>query len=76
MVIGIAFFRAQLTNASDSCLPFASRSARRVESSNCPDAVGVPEDDRAFARRLARYCARNPVALERLPDDATLKQGT
>ena len=29
-------------------------------------AVGVPEDDRAFATRLARYCARNPVALERL----------
>jgi hypothetical protein len=22
--------------------------------------VGVPEDDRAFALRLARYCARNP----------------
>ncbi|MDA1081673.1 MAG: transposase, partial [Gemmatimonadetes bacterium] len=29
-------------------------------------AVWVPEDDRAFATRLARYCARNPVALERL----------
>ena len=27
--------------------------------------VGVPEDDRAFALRLARYCARNPLALER-----------
>lgn len=27
-------------------------------------AVCVPEDDRAFATRLARYCARNPVALE------------
>ena len=40
------------------------------------DAVGVPEDDRAFARRLARYCARNPVALERLTYDATLKQVT
>ena len=32
-------------------------------------AVGVPEDDRAFATRLARYCARNPVALERLTYD-------
>ena len=32
-------------------------------------AVWVPEDDRAFATRLARYCARNPVALERLNDD-------
>jgi len=29
-------------------------------------AVWVPEDDRAFAARLARYCARNPVAPERL----------
>ena len=32
--------------------------------------VGVPDDDRAFALRLARYCARNPVALERLSYDA------
>ena len=32
-------------------------------------AVWVPEDDRAFAMRLARYCARNPVALERLTSD-------
>ncbi len=31
--------------------------------------VGVPEQDRAFALRLARYCARNPVALGRLTDD-------
>jgi hypothetical protein len=31
-------------------------------------AVWVPEDDRA-ATRLARYCARNPVALERLTYD-------
>ena len=29
----------------------------------------VAEDDRAFASRLARYCARNPVALERLTYD-------
>ena len=28
-------------------------------------AVWVPEDDRAFATRLARYCAQNPIALER-----------
>ncbi|MBM3899532.1 MAG: transposase [Gemmatimonadetes bacterium] len=26
----------------------------------------MPEEDRAFATRLARYCAWNPVALERL----------
>ena len=32
-------------------------------------AVWIPEDDRAFATRLARYCARNPVALERLTYD-------
>ena len=30
------------------------------------DAVWVPDGDSAFALRLARYCARNPVALERL----------
>jgi hypothetical protein len=30
------------------------------------DGVWVAADDRAFAVRLARYCARNPVALERL----------
>ena len=36
-------------------------------------AVWVPEDDRAFATRLARYCARNPVALERLTYDRTAK---
>jgi hypothetical protein len=29
----------------------------------------VSEDDRAFATRLARYGARNPVALERLTYD-------
>lgn len=29
----------------------------------------MPEDDCAFATRLARYCARNPVALERLTHD-------
>ena len=30
------------------------------------DAVWVSDGDTAFALRLARYCARNPVALERL----------
>lgn len=39
-------------------------------------AVWVPEDDRAFATRLARYCARNPVALERLTYDRTAKTVT
>ena len=32
-------------------------------------AVWIPEDDRAFATRLARYSGRNPVALERLTYD-------
>ena len=36
-------------------------------------AVWVPEDDRAFATRLARYCARNSVALERLTSDRTAR---
>ena len=39
-------------------------------------AIWVPEDDRAFATRLARYCARNPVALERLTYDRAAKAVT
>jgi hypothetical protein len=39
-------------------------------------AVWVPVDDRAFATRLARYCARNPLALERLTYDRTAKAVT
>ena len=39
-------------------------------------AVWVSEDDRAFATRLARYCARHPVALERLTYDRTAKAVT
>ncbi len=39
-------------------------------------AVLVPKDDRAFATRLARYCAGNPVALERLIYDRTAKAVT
>ena len=39
-------------------------------------AVWVPEEDRAFATRLARYCARNPVALERLANDRAAKAVT
>ncbi len=38
--------------------------------------VGVPEDDRAFALRLAGYCARNPVALERMTYDPAIEQVT
>ena len=37
-------------------------------------AIGQPpEDDRPVATRLARYCARNPVALERLTHDRAAK---
>jgi len=39
-------------------------------------AVWVPEDDRAFATRLAQYCAHNPVALERLTYDRAAKAVT
>jgi Putative transposase len=39
-------------------------------------AVWVPEHDRAFATRLARYCARNPVALERRSYDRAAKAVT
>lgn len=39
-------------------------------------AVWVSEDDRAFATRLARYCARNPVALERLTYDRAARAVT
>jgi hypothetical protein len=39
-------------------------------------AVWVPEDDRAFATSLARYCARNPVALQRLTYDRVAKAVT
>ncbi len=39
-------------------------------------AVWVPEDDRAFATRLARDCARIPVALKRLTYDRTARAVT
>ena len=36
----------------------------------------MSEDDRAFATRLARYGARNPIALERLTYDRAAKAVT
>lgn len=39
-------------------------------------AVWVPEGDRVFTTRLARSCALNPVALERLTYDRAAKAGT
>jgi hypothetical protein len=38
------------------------------------DAMLVPDGDMAFALRLARDCARTPVALERLEYDANARQ--
>jgi hypothetical protein len=38
--------------------------------------VGVSEDDRPFAFRLARYCARNPLALDRLTYEPATEQIT
>jgi hypothetical protein len=38
--------------------------------------VGVSEDDRPFALRLARYCARNPLALDRLTYEPATEQLT
>jgi hypothetical protein len=38
--------------------------------------VGVGEEDRPFALRLARYCARNPLALGRLTYDPATEQLT
>jgi hypothetical protein len=38
--------------------------------------VGVSEDDRPAALRLARYCARNPLALDRLTYEPATEQLT
>ena len=38
--------------------------------------VGVSEDDRPFALRLARYCARNLLALDRLTYEPATEQLT
>ena len=40
------------------------------------DGVWVAADDREFAVRLARYCARNPVALSRLEYQSDNATGT
>ena len=34
------------------------------------DEVWAPADDKEFTVRLARYCARNPIALSRMEYDA------
>ena len=36
----------------------------------------MSEDDRPFALRLARYCARNPLALDRLTYEPATEQLT
>ncbi len=48
--------------ATDVDLLADQRMRHRIEEA-------LPEGDTAFAKRLARYCARNPVALERLTYD-------
>ena len=40
------------------------------------DGVWVAADDRAFAVRRARYCARNPVALNRLEYPSAIRPVT
>ena len=49
---------------------FKPRGGRGADERQVHTGVGVPEQDRASALRRARYCARNPVALERLSDAA------
>ena len=57
-------------------MPGDTRLERQVHDAgfHVHDAVLVPDGDVAFALRLARYCARNPVALERLEYDASERQ--
>ncbi len=59
-------------------IPIFTSSSPMAASAGCPvpTGVGVPEDDRAFALRWARSCARNPVALERMRSDPAIEQVT
>ena len=56
------FVRLKLSDAEQAAGP----RTRPHSGFHVHTAVWIREDDRAFATRLARYCARNPVALERL----------
>ncbi len=48
----------------------------RVHNGRVGGPLRVPEDDRAFATRRVRYCARHPVALERLTSDRAAQAAT
>ena len=68
------FVRLELSDAEQAA---GTRTRTRPHSGfHVHTAVWIREDDRAFATRLARYCARNPVALERLTYDRAAKAVT
>ena len=60
----------------DAALPVIPQGPRTTAPANVGRPAPTAEDDRAFATRLARYCARNPVALERLTYDRAAKAVT
>ena len=66
------FVRLELSDAEQS----AGTRTRPHSGFQVHIAVWLPDEDRAFATRLARYCARNPVALERLTYDRAAKAVT
>ena len=70
------FVRRGLFESEDAHAMLAwPHSGFHVPGFHVHDAVLVPDGDVAFALRLARYCARNSVALERLEYDAQGPQG-
>ena len=66
------FVRLELSDAEQA----AGTRTRPHSGFQVHTAVWLPDEDRAFATRLARYCARNPVALERLTYDRAAKAAT
>ena len=66
------FVRLELSDAEQA----AGTRTRPHSGFQVHTAVWLPDEDRAFATRLARYCARNPVALERLTYDRAAKAVT
>ena len=66
------FVRLELSDAEQA----AGTRTRPHSGFQVHTAVWLPDEDRAFATRLARSCARNPVALERLTYDRAAKAVT
>ena len=66
------FVRLELSDAEQA----AGTRTRPHSGFQVHTAVWLPDEDRAFATRLARDCARNPVALERLTYDRAAKAVT